>query len=269
MTHLSPVARAAVVAALAVSAFAPLVQALDTSKLKPSGYVNDFARVIDPAAKQRLENYLGEVERSTGVQIAVVTVDSLDGDPVEDVANRLFREWGIGKKGKDEGMLLLLAIHDHKQRAEIGYGLEPIVTDGHAGEVLRGIRPILRQGNYGGALLAAAEEFGDAIAQAKGVDLAPLRPVRTGRRVAPRQSIPWPVFVFGFFFLMWLLGRIGRGGGGSGTGFLTGMILGNMMGRGSSGWGGGGFGGGGGGSGGGWGGFGGGDSGGGGASSDW
>ncbi len=246
---------------LALSAFA-----LDTSKLKPSGYVNDFAGAIDPPARQRLEAYLGTVEQSTGAQIAVVTVDTLDGEPIEDVANRLYREWGIGKKGQNEGMLLLLAIKDHKQRAEIGYGLEPVITDGKAGEVLRGIRPILRQGNYGGALLAAAEQFGDLIAQSKGVTLAP---VRTQRRVyRTRQPIPWPLLIIGFFFLMALLGRIGRGGGGGGTGFLTGMILGNMMGRGSSGWGGGGFGGGGSG-GGGWGGFGGGDSGGGGASSDW
>ncbi len=256
------IVRAAAVALLAVPAFA-----VDTSKLKPSGYVNDFANVMSPAAKQRLENYLGELERATGAQFAVVTIDTLDGEPVEDVANRLYREWGIGKKGKDEGLLLLLAIKDRKQRAEVGYGLEPIITDGRAGEVLRGIRPILRQGNYGGALLAAAEQFGDLVAQSKGVDLAPDRSVRTGRRVHQTQSIPWPVMVFGFFFILWLLGRIGRGGGG-GSGFLTGMILGNMMGRGSSGWGGGGFGGSGS-SGGGWGGFGGGDSGGGGASSDW
>jgi len=224
--------------------------------------------VMDAGARQRLENYLGEVERSTGAQIAVVTVDSLEGDPVEDVANRLYREWGIGKKGKDEGVLLLLAIKDHKQRAEVGYGLEPVIPDGYVGGVLRGIRPILRQGNYGGALLAAAQQLGERIAQAKGVDLAPL-PIRRGQRVAQRQSIPWPVLVIGFFFILWLLGRIGRGGGGGGTGFLAGMFLGNMMGRGGSGWGGGGGFGGGGSGGSGWGGFGGGDSGGGGASSDW
>src|SRR6185369_15049170 len=121
MKTISAIARAAVVAALAVSAYA-----VDTSKLKPSGYVNDFANAMSAGSKQQLENYLGEVERTTGAQIAVVTIDTLDGEPVEDVANRLYREWGIGKKGKDEGMLLLLAIKDRKQRAEIGYGLEPV-----------------------------------------------------------------------------------------------------------------------------------------------
>ena len=258
----------ALAALLASAAFG-----LDTSKLKPTGYVNDFAHALDAGSRQRLEAYCANVERTTGVQIAIVLVDSLEDDPIEDVANRLYREWGIGKKGKDEGILLLLAVKDHKQRAEIGYGLEPIVPDGYAGGVLRGIRPILRQGNYGGALLAAAQQIGSHIGQAKGVDLGEERPLTRERRAPQRLGSPWPLLIGGFFLLMWIIGRFsggGRGGGGgAGTGLLTGMILGNMMGRGG-GWGGGGFGGSGsGGGGGGFGGFGGGDSGGGGASSDW
>ena len=255
--------KAAVAALMAVS----VAFALDTSKLKPAGYVSDFAHVFDPAGRQRLEDYCGAVERATGVQMAVVTVDSLEDEPIDDVANRLYHQWGIGQKGKDEGILILIAAKDHKDRAEIGYGLEPVITDGDAGSILRGIRPILRQGNYSGALLAAAQEFGSQIAQSKGVDI-PGEAVRFTRPVRRRANLPWPVMMFGFFFLMWIIGRMGGGRGGGG--FLTGMILGNMMGRGfggGSGWGGGGFGGGS--SGGGFGGFGGGDSGGGGASSDW
>ncbi|MGH9558949.1 MAG: TPM domain-containing protein [Bryobacteraceae bacterium] len=258
--------RLAVLAALLAST----LLGLDTSKLKPSGYVNDFARALSPAAKQRLEAYCGEVERATGAQMAIVLVDSLDNEPIEDAANRLYREWGIGKKGKDEGILILIAVRDHKDRAEVGYGLEPVITDGFAGGVLRGIRPILRQGNYGGALLAAAQEFGQRIAQEKGVVLAGDPPARRGGD-AGAVGIPFPVLIFLFFLAMWIIGRASRGGrggyGGGGGGFLTGMILGNMMGRGG-GWGGGGFGGSSGG-GGGFGGFGGGDSGGGGASGGW
>src|SRR5579884_2181423 len=160
---------------LALGMAAAYAFGLDTSKLQPRGYVSDFANVIDPRSAQALEAYCGNLERVTGAQMAIVTVDSLEGDPVEDVANRLFRQWGVGRKGKDEGILLLLAIKDRKQRAEVGYGLEPIVTDGYAGSVLRGIRPILRQGNYGGALLAAAGQFGSRIANAKGVALQPER----------------------------------------------------------------------------------------------
>ena len=267
MSALKPMCRAACIAVLGALLGAGALFGLDTSKLKPTGYVNDFAHVLSPQGKQRLENYCANLERVTGVQMAIVLVDSLDGDPIDDVANTLYRQWGIGKKGKDEGILLFFAVKDHKDRAEIGYGVEPIISDGEAGSVLRGIRPILRQGNYAGAILAAADEMGQRIAQAKGVTLTSGRPVRPAQR-APR--IPGALIFLGLFLLFGLISRLfgGRGGGG-GTGFLAGMLLGNMMGRGSSGWGGGGGFGGGGSSGGGWGGFGGGDSGGGGASSDW
>jgi len=242
---------------------------LDTSKLKPTGYVNDFAHKLSPRGQQTLEAYCANLDRTTGAQMAIVLVDSIEDEPVEDVANRLYREWGVGKKGADEGLLILLAIKEHKSRVEVGYGLEPIITDGFSGGVLRDIRPILQQGNYNGALLAAAEQLGNQIAQAKGVALgAPqferTRPVR-GR---PATGIPWFLILIGILFLFSLLGR--GGGGGSGTGFLTGMLLGNMLGGRRGGWGGGGFGGyDGGGGGGGFGGFGGGDSGGGGASGGW
>lgn len=264
----------AILAILAMSAVS--ASALDTSKLKPSGYVNDFAKALDPAGMARLEAYCAALETSTGVQMSIVTVDTLDDEPVEDVGNRLFREWGIGKKGKDNGILLLFAIKDHKNSVELGYGIEPIISDADAGSILRGIRPILRQGNYSGALLAAAQEIGNRIAQAQGVaGVAPPGGQRPRTRSGGSSSgVNWVALLpIGILALFWLIGRIsggGRGGrgGGMGTGLLTGMILGNMMGRGGSGWSGGGFGGGGGG-GGGFGGFGGGDSGGGGASSSW
>jgi uncharacterized protein len=253
---------------LCASAFA-----LDITKLKPSGYVNDFAHVIDASNADALAAYCGILERATGAQMAIVTVDTLDGDDVTDVANKLYHQWGIGKKPNDEGVLLLFAVKDKKDRAEIGYGLEPVITDADAGSVMRGLRPILRQGSYGPAALAAAQQFGAKIAAAKNVTLPIDARVRTRTTVSRGPSIPWPLIVIGIFFILSLLGRLGGGGGGGGfTGFLTGMFLGNMMGRGGGGgWGGGGFGGssGGGGGGGGFGGFGGGDSGGGGASSDW
>jgi uncharacterized protein len=242
--------------------------ALDLTKLKPSGYVNDFAHAIDSANAQRLEAYCGILERATGAQMAIVTVDTLDGDDINDAASKLYHQWGIGKKPNDEGILLLFAIKDHKDRAEIGYGLEPVITDADAGSVLRAIRPILRQGTYGPAVLAAAQQIGAKIAASKNVDLPVDVRVRTRTPVGRGPSIPWPLIIIGIFFLLSLLGR--GGGGGGFTGFLTGMFLGNMMGRGGGGgWSGGGFGGGDSGGSGGFGGFGGGDSGGGGSSSDW
>ncbi len=245
--------------------------AQDLNTLQPQGYVSDFANVVDPSTRQQLETYCAKVEQATGVQIAMVTIDTLNGAPVDDAANTLFRKWGIGKKGKDEGLLLLLAVKDHKDRIEVGYGLEPILPDGFVGSVLRGMRPSLQQNDYGKAMLAGAEEMGSRIALAKGVtldfSLQQERPQRQASR-SRGTGIPWPLIIIGLVLLFGLFSRGGRGGGG---GFLTGMILGNVLGSSGRWGGGGGFGGSdsGGGGGGGFGGFGGGDSGGGGASSDW
>jgi uncharacterized protein len=163
---------------------------LDLDKLKPQGYVSDFAHVLDDSSRAQVEAYCGRVEQVTGVQMAIVTLDSLEGDPIEDVSNSLYRKWGVGKKGKDEGIMLLLAIKDHRDRIEVGYGLEPILPDGFVGGVLREARPLLRQNAYGAAVFAAAEEMGSRIAMAKGVALdVSLRPQR--RVVGERPGIPW------------------------------------------------------------------------------
>ena len=238
--------------------------ALDLKSLKPQGYVSDFAHVIDTRSRTQLEEYAGQIERSTGVQMALVTLPSLDGEPIEEVSNDLFRQWGVGKKGKDEGIMLLLSVQDHRDRIEVGYGLEPILPDGFDGSILRGIKPLLDRGAYGQAMISGAVQIGAYIARAKGVTPAPR--ARTQDRTVSTRShgFPLPVIIIGIVVLFFLL----RGGGGGG--FLAGMILGNLLGsdRRDSGWGGGGFGSGGGG-GGGFGGFGGGDSGGGGASGSW
>ena len=247
--------------ALALS-IAPAL-AVDWKALKPQGYVSDFAGVIDAQSKAELENYCSRVEQQTGAEMALVTIQSLNGEPIEDVANTIYRAWGVGKKGKNEGILLLLATSERRDRLEVGYGLEPLLPDGFDGDVLRAMRPALRQSQYGEALRAAAATIGGRIAQAKGVTLD--TGLRRRINAQPSESIPWPLVVIGIVILLMVL----RGGGGGG--FLPGLILGNMMGRGGRGGSGGGSGGGFGGydSGGGFGGFGGGDSGGGGASSDW
>ncbi|MGD0499164.1 MAG: TPM domain-containing protein [Bryobacteraceae bacterium] len=249
-------------------AVASAAGAVDWKALRPQGYVSDFAGVVDPASKTQLEEYCAIVEGSTGAQMALVTVASLEGEPIEDVANTIFRAWGVGRKGTNEGILLLLAIGDRRSRLEVGYGLEPILPDGLDGSVLREMRPALRGQRYGEAVMAAAEAIGDAIARAKNVTLT--AHLRRSVRPTVVDSIPWPLLIGGVFLLLALLrggGPRGYGGVGGG-GFLPGLILGGLLGR--STWGGRGSGGFGGfDSGDGFGGFGGGDSGGGGASGDW
>ncbi len=240
---------------------------VDFAGLKPLGYVSDYARAVDPASLAALQQYCSRVEALTGAEIAVVTLDTLAGEPIEDVAADMFRKWGVGKKGKDEGVMLLLVTRDRRMRLEVGYGLEPVIPDGVAGSILRAMRPALREQRYGEALGEALNILGSRIAQAKGVSLdAPLP-----RRSRPRgQQIPWPMVIGGIAMLLWALGAAGGGGrrgrGGSGMDLLLGAIVGNMIGS-SGGRGGGGFGGFD--SGDSFGGFGGGSSGGGGASGSW
>jgi uncharacterized protein len=276
---------------LAAVLFASLASALDISKLEPQGYVSDFAGVLQPADRASIEAYLADVERATTAQIAVVLVKSLDGDTIEDAAVRLFEKWKIGKEKTDEGVLLMFAMEDRKNRIEVGYGLEPVITDGTAGGILRSIRPLMRQGDLRNAIDSAVRQMGDLIAASKGVTIesqAP-RPRQRPSRESGGDGIPFGLIIFGVFILFALIsslggrGRGGRGGGGftggrgGGAGdLLTGMILGNILSGGSrgSGWSHGGFGGSGGGGGwggggGGFGGFGGGSSGGGGASGGW
>jgi uncharacterized protein len=252
----------------------PLRAALDIDSLKPQGYLSDYANVVDAQSKQQIEQYCYRVEQSLGVQLALVTIDSLENRDIETVSNRLFRHFGVGSKKGDQGVLLLLAVKDRRSRIEVGYGIEPYLTDGFSGSILRAIRPELQGQNYGAALFAGAQAMGEQIARGKG--LAVPAEENTPRRqpaTRHRSGLPFPLLLLGLFFLFWIFGRGGRGrGGGGGGGFLAGMLLGNMLGGGRSrDWGGGGFGGwdSGRGGGGGFGGFGGGSSGGGGASGSW
>jgi uncharacterized protein len=236
--------------------------AIDLGKLVPQGYVNDYANVIPRPQRLALERYAALVEKQTGAQFAIVTLPTLEGEPIEDVANTLYRRWGIGQKGKDEGLLLLLVVNDRRSRLEVGYGLEPILPDGASGDVLRQMRPALREGAYGDALSTAAHYLGNRVAQGKGVALAEDSTPRPSRARPAEQPIPlWLILAGGALFL-YLLAT----GNVSAAWFLASMLSGGRSHhhRGGSGGGFGGYDGGGG-----FGGFGGGDSGGGGASSDW
>ncbi|HUB33099.1 MAG TPA: TPM domain-containing protein [Bryobacteraceae bacterium] len=242
--------------------------AVDWTAYKPQGYVSDFANVIDPASRSQLENYCAAVERATHAQVALVTVPSLEGEPIEDVAYALARAWGVGRKGQNDGILLLLAIQDRRSRLEVGSGLESVLPGSLGGDILTEMRPALRKQQYGEAMMAAAETIGHTVAKARGVKIETKLPRKT--RPETGDWLPWPVLVGGGLLVIWLLfSGAPRGyGGWGGGGFLPWLILGNMMGR--STWGSrssGGFGGYD--SGDSFGGFGGGDFGGGGASGDW
>jgi uncharacterized protein len=236
-----------------------LLWAEPVSQLRPTDYVNDFAHVLDPTTIAQLDNICQQLDQKAHAQIAVVTVNSLDGSDIESYAVALYKQWGIGSKATDHGVLILLAVQDRKYRIEVGYGLEPILPDGKVGGFGREAVPLLQQNDYNGAVSLLTSRVADVIAQDAGIELTGQRPQLPAQpRAQPQSQLSGKqLLILGVILLIVLLTPLRKvlfwmllfGGGGGGGGYS----------------GGGGFGGGGGG----FGGFGGGSSGGGGASGSW
>jgi uncharacterized protein len=243
-------------------AFAVGLRSEPVSQLRPTDYVNDFAHVLDQATITQLDDICRQVDQKAHAQIAIVTVQSLDGSDIESYAVDLYKQWGIGSKATNHGVLILVATQDRRYRIEVGYGLEPILPDGKVGGFGREAVPLLRQSDFDGAISVMVSRVAEVIAQDAGVQLTGLRPATPENRREPGQGISSGGIAIIFLVVVILLAtRFGRS-------LLLGFFLGGGgWGGGRGGWSGGGFGGGGGG--GGFGGFGGGSSGGGGASGSW
>ena len=232
-------------------------RAENIKRIRPTGYVTDLADIIQPQTKSQLEALCTELEQKTGAQMAIVTVKSLDGNDIQTYANDLYKQLGIGQKKQDNGVMLLVAPNERKYWIEVGYGLEPVINDARAGDAGRLLVPYFRQGDYNSGIAATAWQLAKYVADDKGVTLTGMPQLRqTPQDEDEDFSGIWVWLIIGaiVFFIL------ARHGGGTGTGFLIGTLLGSMGGRSRGGWGGGG---------GGFGGFGGGSSGGGGAGGSW
>ncbi len=240
---------------------------------KPTDYVSDLAHVLSPQAVAQIDAICAQLDHSAAnAQVAVVTVNSVDGDDPADYTNQLEDAWKMGKKGSDRGVLVFLAVNDHKRRIEVGYGLEGILNDAKLGDIGREMVPYLRAKDYDSAVTLAVSQVGQIIADDAHVTLTNQPTVERHRQHQSSGGIGPIIFFliillfFGGGGLLRLLFFLGLFGGG----FRGGPWLGG--GWGGGGMGGGGWSGGGGGSdsgGGGFGGFGGGSFGGGGAGGDW
>ena len=135
-------------------AIALIAASLEAQTLpKPAGRITDLANIIDSATESELDSRLDLLERKTSSEIAVVTVPSLEGVPVDDYAVRLFKEWGIGQAKTDNGVLVLVAPTEREMRIEVGYGLEGILPDGLAGQIIReSFTPRFRDNDYSGGI---------------------------------------------------------------------------------------------------------------------
>lgn len=236
------------------------------AKPNPPRLVNDLAHLLSADQQSILENKLTALDDSTSNQIAIVTIPTLDGYPIEDYANKLFRSWGIGNKKTNNGVLVLVASQDHQMRIEVGYGLEGAIPDITASDIIAHVMtPYFKQGNYYMGLEKATDAL--SAAAAGEYHVARQKDDNSGSGGAVVFLIILIVVI-----LIILKSRGGGNGGGNyysrrGSDILSGMILGNLLGGGGRSSGGGDWGGSSGG--GGFGGFGGGSSGGGGASGGW
>lgn len=241
---------------------------------RPQGPVADYAQVIPAEYRQKIAALATELWQKTGESVVVATLPSLKDETLEEAAVRLFSQWGIGKKGQDKGVLIMVAVHERRLRIEVGYGLEGVLTDAKSGQIRdQFMVPELKQDHYGPGLYLGAAAVAQLLAQDAGVQLTGVPQLRPrAQEDGGGWGIGGIVVVLFVVFLLLRGGRGGRGGfGGGGGGFLSGLLLGSILGGGRrGGWGdGGGDGGFGGGGDGGFGGFDGGSSGGGGASGDY
>lgn len=125
------------------------------------GYVNDYAKILKASEESEISSYLEALYDSTGIQIAVLTIPSLNGEDLELFSLKVAEKWQIGKKDKDSGALLLVALKDRKMRIETGYGLEDKLTDAKCGLIIRNVlAPEFRNGDYGKGILKAVQNMG-------------------------------------------------------------------------------------------------------------
>ena len=130
------------------------------------GRVNDLAGIIFADEEKKIEEFLFEVEKRSDLQIAVLTILSLEGENLEDYSLRVAEAWQLGSKENDSGVLLLVAAHDRKMRIEVGYGLESTLTDANAGRIIRNIiSPEFRNGNYGSGILQGVKTIAGYVLQ--------------------------------------------------------------------------------------------------------
>ncbi len=141
---------------------------------KATGWINDFANVLDVKTKKRLTALCKELDKKTNAQIAVVTIDSIGKTPIGDYARLLFNQWGMGHKEDNRGMLVLLAVKEHMYFISVGRGFEALFPNERAAKIGSAMTPYLQKGLYGAAVSHSVDEIADIIAKDRHVVLTPL-----------------------------------------------------------------------------------------------
>jgi uncharacterized protein len=240
-------ALAAAALALALSFVAAPLQA-QTAAAGPTfpaltGRVVDDAHVLSAATVSDVTAKAADLEAKTGDQLVVVTLPSLQGDDIADYGYQLGRAWQIGQKGKNNGVVLIVVPSEHKVRIEVGYGLEPTLTDTLSSVILQDqVLPKFRSGDYDGGVVAGVDAI---IGQLTADPAAAQANVQQATQAARPHGVPF-VAIFALIILFTVFAGLFRGHGGGGMGWLLPMLILSSGSR-RDGWGGGGWGGGGGG----------------------
>jgi uncharacterized protein len=191
---------------------------------EPTGYVNDFAGVVDASLKTRISDICRELDSKTGVQIGVASFKDLGGDEIDGFTSKLFEQWNPGQRGVNNGILIVDAIAERKVRIEIGYGLEAIMLDAVAARVRRDVMtPLLAENKHGEAYLMGVAALAEIAAKHENItlqslagvnvpDTAPLMSDRNDRR--QKHTFPFMFFPFLGLILLIAITRRNRGGGG-------------------------------------------------------
>lgn len=213
----------------------------------PGTFVVDKAGIIDASFEQQIEGWLRELEQKTTAQIKLLTVQTTDGEDVFGFGMRHAERWKLGRAGKDNGALVVIALNEREFRVLTGYGLEPTLPDSWCGQLTREVViPAFRAGNYSQGAFNAMTAIANRVADASNVQLTGIPQYRFApkpkRRVGGLGVIPIIIII-----LLLTRGRRGRHrrrwGGGLGEAIFWGSVFNNMS-RGGRSWGGGGFGGG-------------------------
>jgi uncharacterized protein len=234
--------RAGLLSFLLLLIASPLARALEVPPLR--GRVNDYAGVMSQDQVRTLESQLAQFEQETGHQIAVLTIPTLDGEDIEGFSIRVAENWKIGKKGFDNGVILLVAVKDRKLRLEVGYGLEGVLPDAIADRIIRDyIVPRFRAQDYAGGVIAGIDAVQKVIKQEPLPESArkPNQAPRSGFNSLAMFAIAFVIFALMAFSsgrrsrnqmwsgrgrryppIFWGGGGGGFGGGGSGGGFSGG-----------------------------------------------
>jgi len=190
----------------------------------PRGLINDFADIIPPAYEEQMNSLAREVLERADAALTVVTLKDIGGANIDEFTNRLYERWGVGKKGEDRGVMILVALKERRIRIEVGYGLEGVIPDGLAGQIRdQAIVPYLKKDEFGLGLSNGLSALAGIIAKDRGIELVGKPP--TPQEVTSKRSrTAYGIFPFLFLlFLFFFLFRSGRLGIGT---FLLLMLLG-------------------------------------------